>query len=44
MKAVLKDMLQTENLSNQGMMMTRDVLENTNRFNKYQNETSVNTL
>lgn len=34
MKAVLKDMLHTENLSNQGMMMTRDVLENSNKFNQ----------
>jgi hypothetical protein len=38
MKAVLKDMLHTENLSNQGMMMTRDVLENSSRMNKYPNE------
>ena len=28
MKVVLKDMMQSENLSNQGMMMTKDVLEN----------------
>ena len=34
MKAVLKDMLHTENLSNQGVMMTRDVLENSSRLNK----------
>ena len=35
MKVVLKDMMQTENLSNQGMMMTKDILENPNKFNQY---------
>lgn len=35
MKVVLKDMMNSENLSNQGMMMTRDVLENPNKFNQY---------
>jgi hypothetical protein len=44
MKAVLKDMLHTENLSNQGMMMTRDVLENSTRFNKNLIENSYKSL
>ncbi len=36
MKVVLKDMMQTENLSNQGMMMTKDVLENNStKFSQY---------
>ena len=36
MKVVLKDMMHTENLSNQGMMMTKDVLEsNSNKISQY---------
>lgn len=35
MKVVLKDMMHTENLSNQGMMITKDILENPNKFNQY---------
>lgn len=36
MKVVLKDVMQTENLSNQGMMMTKDVLENNStKFSQY---------
>ena len=44
MKAVLKDMLHTENLSNQGMMMTRDVLENSTRLNKNLIDNSLKSL
>lgn len=36
MKVVLKDMMQSENLSDQGMMMTKDVLENnSNKLSQY---------
>ena len=35
MKVVLKDMMNSENLSNQGLMMTRDVLENSSKINQY---------
>ena len=35
MKVVLKDMMQTENLSNQGFMMTKDILENSNKLSQY---------
>ncbi len=36
MKMVLKDVMQSENLSNQGMMMTKDVLENnSNKISQY---------
>lgn len=35
MKVVLKDMMHTENLSNQGMMMTKDVLENNATSSKF---------
>jgi len=36
MKVILKDMMQNEHLSNQGLMITRDVLENnTKKINRY---------
>lgn len=36
MKVVLKDMMQSENLSSQGMMMTKDVLDNnSSKFSQY---------
>lgn len=35
MKVVLKDMMHNENLSNQAMMMTKDLLENPNKFTHY---------
>jgi hypothetical protein len=35
MKVVLKDMIQNENLSNQAVVMTKDVLENPNRLSHY---------
>ncbi len=36
MKIVLKDVMQSENLSNQGMMMTKEVLENnSNKISQY---------
>ena len=44
MKAVLKDMLHTENLSNQGIIMTRDVLENSDKFNQYLTEVNLRKL
>lgn len=44
MKAVLKDMLHTENLSNQGIMMTKDVLENSNRINKFTVDNNLKSL
>jgi hypothetical protein len=36
MKVILKDMMQNEHLSNQGLMITRGALENnTRKINKY---------
>ncbi len=35
MKAVLKDMMHSENLSNQGMVMSKDVLDNSEKFTQY---------
>lgn len=35
MKVVLKDMMQNENLSNQAMIITKDVLDNPNKLSHY---------
>ncbi len=35
MKVVLKDMIQSENLSSYGLNASREALENTNKFNEY---------
>lgn len=35
MKVVLKDLMQNENLSNQAMLLTRDLLENSNKLSHY---------
>lgn len=35
MKVVLKDMIQNENLSNQAIVMTKDVLENPNKLTHF---------
>lgn len=35
MKVVLKDLMQNENLSNQAMLLTKDLLENSNKLSHY---------